>query len=66
VHSILTIRAAVQPYTLQVLDVTGTPLLRLSSNSAGQYNLQGLSPGAYFLVIYTSDGSRWVRKLTKL
>ena len=66
VHSILTIRAAVQSYTLQVLDVTGTPLLQLSSNSAGQYNLQGLPPGAYFLVIRTGDGSRWVRKLTKL
>jgi hypothetical protein len=66
VHSLLTIRTAVRPFTLQVLDITGALLLQLSSNSSGQYNLEGLPPGAYFLVIRTGDGSRWVRKLTKL
>ena len=55
-----------QTYTLQVLDVTGSPRLQLPESPAGSYNVSSLSPGTYLLVFIFSDGARWTKKLTKL
>ena len=67
VLSTLTVRINTSSaYTLQVLDVTGTPRLLLPANTSGNYNLGNLSAGTYFLVVLFNDGTRWTKKLTKL
>ena len=67
VQSTLTVRKGLTaPYSLQVVDVTGTPRLQLPGNTNGSYSLGDLPPGTYFLLIRWADGTRTVKKLTKL
>jgi hypothetical protein len=67
VHSTLTVQLnSKTAYTLQVLDITGTPRLKLAPNATGTYSLQGLSPGTYLLVGVFNDGTRWIKRITKL
>lgn len=67
VQSILTVHTILTTsYSLQVVDITGTPRLQLLGSTGGNYNLGSLSPGTYFLVIGWADGTRTVKKLTKL
>jgi hypothetical protein len=67
IQSALLIRTNVSmPYTLELLDVTGTPRLQLSATADGSYDVGSLSPGTYFLVLLWGNGTRTVKKLTKL
>lgn len=67
VRSMLTVHInTTNPYTLQIVDVTGSPRLLLPMNPSGNYNVENLSAGTYFMVVRFNDGTRWTKKLTKL
>ena len=51
---------------LRLIDMTGQALLQLPYNPSGQYHLDKLAPGSYFLQVSLADGSKTTRKITKL
>jgi hypothetical protein len=68
VHSILLIRPddPNQHFSVQLFDMTGKPVLPTASGTNGQYNIENLLAGSYFLVLIKDDGRRIVKKITKL
>ncbi|GGA82811.1 T9SS type A sorting domain-containing protein [Puia dinghuensis] len=67
VHSTLSVRTTTsRHYTLQLLDVTGKPILRLPGNPSGEYDLSGLATGTYLMLVITDDGNTSIKRLTKL
>lgn len=55
-----------QHFSMQLFDMTGKPVAQTVSGDNGQYNIENLVAGSYFLVIIKEDGKRIVKKITKL
>jgi len=51
---------------LRLIDMAGITVLRLPYNANGQYQVDKLAPGTYFLQVSLADGSRATGKITKL
>ena len=68
VHSMLIIRSEGldQQFGLQIVNITGTPVLTLPFSNTEQYNLESLPAGPYVLLIHRSNGTQLVKKITKL
>jgi len=52
--------------SVELFDMTGKSVLRVKSSPDGHYDLQGIAPGSYALVIIRNDETRVVKKITKL
>jgi len=68
-HDVLQIRSDKpdQLFSWKLFDLTGRPVRQSTwTTGYGQYDLGALVPGAYVLVITKDNGSRVVRKITRL